>query len=142
MLLAFLALGVAPALPGSYAGGPDRSAAALARYELDPAIRAAIAARSVGLVAVPSSRGSYAGGPDRAEGAFARHELDPAVRTAIEARSAEMSAVSPVAVVVSTPDAGFAWGAAAVGLGAGMAAMCVLLACVTLVRNDGRLRSA
>ena len=36
----------------------------------------------------------------------------------------------------------FAWGAAALGLAAGIAAMCALLACVSLVRHDGRLRNA
>jgi len=68
-------------------------------------------------------------------------DLDPAIRTAIAARTAEASA--PPTVGVSRPAAGheFAWGAAALGLGAGIAAMCVLLGCVTLVRSHGRLRS-
>ena len=34
----------------------------------------------------------------------------------------------------------FAWGAAALGLAAGVAAMCVLLGCGTLIRSPGRLR--
>jgi|SRR5688572_14759465 hypothetical protein len=67
--------------------------------------------------------------------------LDPAIRTAITSRTAETSA-APTAVV-SAPAVGdeFAWGAAALGLGAGIAAMCFLLGCVTLVRSHGRLRS-
>lgn len=46
-------------------------------------------------------------------------------------------------VPVATPsgDEAFAWGAAALGLGAGIASMCALLGCLTLVRNHGRLRS-
>ena len=41
----------------------------------------------------------------------------------------------------SAGDGGFAWGAAALGLGAGVVAMCVLLGSVTRVRGHG-LRSA
>lgn len=71
--------------------------------------------------------------------------LDPAIRTAIAARVVEPArmATSP-AVMVSAPATEgdeFSWGAAAVGLGAGVAAMCLLLGCVTLVRSHGRLRS-
>jgi hypothetical protein len=67
-------------------------------------------------------------------------DLDPAIRTALAARGAESS---PSTVIVSSPGAAesFAWGAAALGLGAGIAAMCVLLGCVTLARSHGRLRS-
>ena len=74
--------------------------------------------------------------------ALAAQQLDPAIRIAIATRTAKPS---PVAVVrVSTPaaDDRFAWGAAALGLGVGVAGMCVVLGCVTLVRHDGRLRSA
>ena len=73
----------------------------------------------------------------------AAQELDPAIRTAIVvARTAAVPVTPPV--VASTSVTGgdeFAWGAAALGLGAGVAAMCVLLGCVTLVRSNGRLRS-
>ena len=71
--------------------------------------------------------------------------LDPAIRTAIAARATE-----PTRPVMSSPLVGsasatggdeFAWGAAAVGLAAGIAAMSLLLGCVTLVRSHGRLRS-
>jgi hypothetical protein len=69
--------------------------------------------------------------------------LDPAIRTAINGRNLD-AAPPAAAVVVSTPvgDEGFAWGAAALGVGIGVAAVCAVLACVTLVRHDGRLRSA
>ena len=80
---------------------------------------------------------------DRAATA-AVQELDPAIRTAIAARAAAAAVPSAPEVVPNVPSAGdgFAWGAAALGLGIGIAATCVLLGCVTLVRNDGRLRSA
>jgi len=67
-------------------------------------------------------------------------QLDPAIRTAIAAQT-----VLPVAAVeVSAPaaDTGFAWGAAVLGAAAGALALAALLGCVTLVRHDGRLRSA
>jgi hypothetical protein len=71
--------------------------------------------------------------------------LDPAISTAIAARAAEPTrpvTSSPlVASVSATGGDEFAWRAAAIGLGAGIAAMCLLLGCVTLVRSHGRLRS-
>lgn len=71
--------------------------------------------------------------------------LDPAIRTAIAARSVEptLTATSPSRVASESATGGdeFAWGAALVGLGAGIAAMSLLLGCVTLVRSHGRLRS-
>lgn len=67
--------------------------------------------------------------------------LDPAIRAAMIAR-ASAAAGTPAADAPSpAPGEEFAWGAAALGLGAGVAAMCVLLGCVTLVRSHGRLRS-
>ena len=101
-LVAMLALGVVPSALGDD-WARDRSAAD-AVQQLDPAIRAAIAARPVESTGVATSR--------------------PAVVSAAVAGDDE-----------------FAWGAAAVGLGAGVAAMCLLLGCVTLVRSHGRLRS-
>jgi hypothetical protein len=70
--------------------------------------------------------------------------VDPAIRAAINAHSAARSAAtSPSsAVVTSVPDQGFAWGDAFVGAAVGVAVMCVALGCVTLLRHDGRLRSA
>ena len=78
---------------------------------------------------------------DRAA-AGALEGLDPAIRTALAARAPADSTAPPL--VASIPSVGtdeFAWGAAALGLGVGIAAMCVLLGCVTLVRSHGRLRS-
>ena len=70
--------------------------------------------------------------------------VDPAIRAAINAHSAARSAAtSPSsAVVTSVPDQGFAWGDAFIGAAVGVAVMCVALGCVTLLRHDGRLRSA
>lgn len=77
--------------------------------------------------------------------AEAVHGLDPAIRTAIAARAAEptrLVASSPlVASASATGGDEFAWRAAAIGLGAGIAAMSLLLGCVTLARSHGRLRS-
>ena len=43
-----------------------------------------------------------------------------------------------VPVAAPAGGAAFAWAAAALGLGAGIASMCVVLGCLTLVRNHGR----
>ena len=67
--------------------------------------------------------------------------LDPAIRTAMIARASAAAAAPAVDVPSTAGGEEFAWGAAALGLGAGVAAMCVLLGCVTLVRSHGRLRS-
>jgi hypothetical protein len=77
---------------------------------------------------------------DRAA-ATAVQELDPAIRIAMVGAAA---AAPTTSIVATAPDGddGFAWGAAALGLGAGVIAMCALLGCVTLVRSHGRLRSA
>ena len=80
-------------------------------------------------------------GDDWARDRRAVEQLDPAIRTAIVSRVPGIPATSPAAAAVPAND-GFAWGAALLGLGAGVAGMCVLLGCVTLVRHDGRLRSA
>jgi hypothetical protein len=80
---------------------------------------------------------------DRAATAVVQ-DLDPAIRTAIAARAATATVPTAPEVVPTSPAAGngFAWGAAAVGLGVGIVATFVVLGCVTLVRSDGRLRSA
>jgi len=78
---------------------------------------------------------------DRAADA-AVQQLDPAIQTALVARAAEFTATPAAATsgpMVNEDE--FAWGAAAVGLVAGVATMCLLLGCVTLVRGNGRLRS-
>jgi hypothetical protein len=69
-------------------------------------------------------------------------QLDPAIRTAIAAHSVVPVPVAAVDVAAPVADAGFAWGAAALGAAAGALALAALLACVTLVRHDARLRSA
>ncbi len=78
---------------------------------------------------------------DRAADA-AVQQLDPAVRTALVARTPDVTATPTTTASFPLVDEDeFAWGAAALGLGAGVAAMCLLLGCVTLVRSHGRLRS-
>jgi hypothetical protein len=78
---------------------------------------------------------------DRAADA-AMQQLDPAIQTAMVARTAEVTSTPAAAASVPIVDEDqFAWGAAVVGLVAGVAAMCALLGCVTLVRSHGRLRS-
>jgi hypothetical protein len=67
--------------------------------------------------------------------------LDPAIRTAIAQRAVDTTPTADTAVAPQVAD-GFAWGAAALGLGTGIAAMCAVFGCVTLVRHDGRLRNA
>lgn len=78
---------------------------------------------------------------DRAAVVGAIEDLDPAIRTAVVARTSESPATPPVVASAPAVDDGFAWGAAAIGLGVGVAAMCVVLGSVTLVRSHGRLRS-
>jgi hypothetical protein len=95
-------------------------------------------------LAVPPVAGADDWARDRARAA-AYQELDPAIRTAIAAQTPSITTVSPTSPVASEPSLaanGFAWGAAAIGVLVGIGAACLGLACVTLVRNDGRLRSA
>jgi hypothetical protein len=102
------------------------------------AIAAVVAILSLGVA--PAAFGD-AWARDRAADAAAQH-LDTAIRTAIVARTADVTATSASAASVPLVDEDeFAWGAAVLGLGAGVAAMCLLLGCVTLVRSHGRLRS-
>lgn len=77
--------------------------------------------------------------------AVARHNdvaamLD-AREQALVSPTAEASAATSVVGRASAADDGFAWGAAAVGLGAGIAAMSALLGCVALARSAGRPHS-
>jgi hypothetical protein len=69
-------------------------------------------------------------------------DLDPAIRTAILARASVAGTTTRAVPPAAAAADGFAWGAAALGFGAALAGVCVLLGCVTLVRHDGRLRSA
>ncbi len=120
--LVTFALGLVPtALADDWAG--DR-ADAVAIRALDPVIRTAIAAHSA------------------SPGTVAMEGVDPAIRAAVAVHAtapAEGTAASPF---VSPAGDRFAWGAAALGLGAGIAAMCVVLVCVSLLRHGGRLRNA
>ena len=107
--------------------------------------RTAIAAVlvTIALALVPTAFGDP-WGRDHAD-AVARQGLDPAIRTAIAARStvpitARSTVPAPVAATIprlSPADDGFAWGAATLGLVTGIAAMCAVLVCVSLVRHDG-----
>ena len=72
-------------------------------------------------------------------------QVDAATRRdARERAMLERAAIAPTAPVEPTTRPGvvdeFDWGAAALGLGAGVAATCTLLGCVTLLRSPGRLR--
>ena len=113
------------------------------RHLIRPLVRRTAIAAVLGTLAlalVPTALGDD-WGRDRG-GAVAIQGLDPGIRTAIAARS---TVPAPVAVTIprlSPSDDGFAWGAATLGLVTGIAAMCAVLACVSLVRHDGRLRHA
>jgi hypothetical protein len=135
-----LALGVSPAALGADASSPGQPSA-IERLVRQEDARQADLARSDATV----DRTEWSARLDaRERSMIVRSDtaawLDPAIRTAIAARVAELSPVP--AVIASAPVAReFAWGAALLGVGAGIAAMCVLLGCVTLVRSHGRLRS-
>jgi hypothetical protein len=100
----------------------------------------AVLCASLALGVTSSAWGDNWGRDHTSQAALA--ELDPAIRTAITARSTELVAVPPATHTSSVPEQGFAWGDAFVGAAVGIAGMCLVLGCVTLVRHDGRLRSA
>jgi hypothetical protein len=104
------------------------------------AVVVALAAASLSLA--PTSFGDTWGQDHAAAGRL--HDLDPAIRTAIAAQAAVPAPVPASAVELTTAAAepGFAWDDAAVGAVVGALALAALLACVTLVRHDGRLRNA
>jgi hypothetical protein len=93
---------------------------------------------AIGLCVVPAAVAD-----DWARDRAAIAALDPAIRTAIEARTPVVATVSAAdePTVVGAGDRGFAWDDAFVGAAVAIAGMCAALACVTLVRHDGRLRS-
>jgi hypothetical protein len=68
--------------------------------------------------------------------------LDPAIRTALAARTLDVAPVPGTEISSPVVDEGFAWGAAALGLGVGIAAMSAAFGAVRIVRHDGRLRNA
>ena len=145
-LVATLALGLVPtAALGDDGGAQERAATARAIEELDPAIRAALIARTsktptapaiVGVI--PATSGSYSGGPDRRYAALAYPESDTTAPAS--GAGAVGGADRPDAPPVT--EDGFAWRAAALGLAVGIAGMFLGLGCVTLARQHGRLRSA
>jgi len=106
------------------------------------AYRTAVAAVlvTIALALVPTAFGDV-WARDNAN-AVATQGLDTAIRTAIAARAPVSTPVAATTLRLTPSDEGFAWGAAALGLGAGIAAMCAVLVCVTLVRHDGPLRHA
>lgn len=113
------------------------------RHPIRPlARRTAIAAVlcTLALALVPTAFGDP-WGRDHSD-AVARQALDPAIRTAIAARSTVPTPVASSIPRLSPADNGFAWSAAALGLVTGIAAMCAVFVCVSLVRHDGRLRHA
>jgi hypothetical protein len=106
------------------------------------AYRTAVAAVlvTIALALVPTAFGD-AWARDNAD-VVATEGLDTAIRTAIAARAPVSTPVAATTARLAPSDETFAWGAAALGLGAGIAAMCALFVCVTLVRHDGPLRHA
>ena len=75
----------------------------------------------------------------------AKRQNDAATMRDVRERAMlERPSIAPTAPVEPTTRPGvvdeFDWGAAALGLGAGVAATCALLACFALVRSPGRLR--
>ena len=95
---------------------------------------------AIALALVPTAFGD-AWARDNAD-VVATQGLDTAIRTAIAARARVSTPVAATTARLAPSDDGFAWGAAALGLATGIAAMCAVLVCVSLVRHDGRLRHA
>jgi len=82
---------------------------------------------------------------DLARFAAATTQADAATMRDVRERAMlERPSIAPTAPVEPTTRPGvvdeFDWGAAALGLGAGVAATCALLVCFALVRSPGRLR--
>ena len=138
-VVATLVLGIVPTALGAD-GGHQRAATAREIEELDPAIRAALIARTTktapAIVGVTPETGSYSGGPDRRDTALVYPESDTTPAAAGAVGDTDRPDAAPAS------EGGFAWGAAALGLAVGIACMFLVLACVTLARQHGRLRSA
>lgn len=148
-LIATLSLGLAPAAFGENRAAPsqpstierlvrqeDARQVELARYD-------AIADQYTRSMMLDARERAMAAGraPTAAVARDDRSGLDPAIRTAIVAHGSVAGATASDPALSPTAGAAFAWSAAAIGLGAGVAFMCILLGCVTLVRSHGRLRS-
>ena len=146
-LVLTLALGVTPAAFGGESASPTQPSAMERLLRHEDAHQVELArepfARQNELVSMLDARErALAAGLEAVAPAVAGNDrlgLDPAIRTAMLARASGPTTGS-VAVAPVGGDA-FAWDAAAIGLAAGVAAMCVVLGCVTLVRSHGRLRS-
>jgi hypothetical protein len=95
---------------------------------------------TIALALVPTAFGDP-WGRDHAD-VVAMQGLDQGIWTAILARSTVPAPVASAIPRHSPAHDGFAWEAAALGLVTGIAAMCAVLVCVSLVRHDGRLRHA
>ena len=122
-LVATLAVGVTPVASGDDVASPSQPSAIERLVRQEDARRAELA------------------GYDEI---VRQNELSAMLDVREQAMGARASAATTAASVVRPASAGgeeFAWGAAALGVGAGVAAACVLLGCVTLARGRGRLRS-
>ena len=140
LAVAVLAFGVVPAAIGADGAAPSESSTIERLIRQEDARKAELAAFEA--TARRNELTRMLDGRERAMlvgSETASDALDPAIRTAILARAPATPPV--VSLAPRAGDDDFAWGAAALGLGAGMAVMCVLLGCVTLVRSHGRLRS-
>ena len=149
-VVAMLVLGITPGALGAERASPTQPWAMERLVRQEDAHRSELAAydpfaRQNGLVSMLDARErALVVGLEAVAPAVARNDrsgLDPAIRTAMLTRAASGPTTGPVVSAAPVGGDAFAWGAAALGLGAGIAAMCVLLGCVTLVRSHGRLRS-
>ena len=113
------------------------------RHPIRPlARRTAIAAVlcTLALALVPTAFGDSWGRDTRV-----RLRDRPLTRRSVRPSAARSTVPTPVSSTVPRllpADNGFAWSAAALGLVTGIAAMCAVFVCVSLVRHDGRLRHA
>lgn len=113
------------------------------RHLIQPFVRRTAGAALLVTIALTLVPTAFADGwaRDRAE-AVAVQELDPAIRAAIAAHTKLPAPAASTLPRVPPSDEGFAWGAAGLGLATGIVAICGVLACVSLIRHDGRLRNA
>jgi hypothetical protein len=148
--VAMLALGITPGALGADSVSPSQPSAIDRLVRQEDARRAELAAydrfaRQHELASMLDARErAMVAGLEAVAPAVAHNDrlgIDPAIRTAMLVRVASGPTSGAVVSATAVGEDAFAWGAAALGLGAGVAAMCVLLGCVTLVRSHGRLRS-
>ena len=102
---------------------------------------------AIALMATPFAAATLDGGRDRAPSTpiLVDDALDPAIRGALLARSTPVASGerSPAAVQLTARGDGFAWGAAGIGAGVGIAVVGLVAASVMVLgqRHD-RLRNA